>query len=41
VMMDWWFDAFGCGASRYDADAGRWHYDWKLLPPERELTGLV
>jgi hypothetical protein len=41
VMVDWWLDAFECEAWRYDADAGRWRYDYALLPPERELTGLV
>ena len=41
VMMDWWLDAFECGAWCYDAEAEGWRYDYTLLPRERELTRLV
>jgi cell wall assembly regulator SMI1 len=40
-MVGWWIEALDQGAWRYDAAIGRWNYDYEMLPPERELTGLV
>jgi hypothetical protein len=40
-MVTWWIDAFDLGAWRFDRTLGHWDYGYNLLPPERELTGLV
>jgi len=41
AMVTWWIDAIDSGAWEFNADANRWEYQPKLLPPERERSGLV
>lgn len=40
-MVIWWIEALENGAWRYEAQAGRWERDDRLLPPERLRSGLV
>jgi cell wall assembly regulator SMI1 len=40
-VVTWWIEALDVGAWRYDGERGRWTYDWKLVDPTVQLTGLV
>lgn len=39
-MVQWWIDAFDCGAWSYDAATG-WRHDWQRLDRERAASGLL
>jgi SMI1/KNR4 family protein SUKH-1 len=41
TMVQWWIEALQSGAWRYHKQSGRWERDTKLLPPERDASGLV
>jgi hypothetical protein len=40
-MVTWWIEALDSGAWRYDPEAARWRYDWQLVEPDKQLSGLV
>jgi hypothetical protein len=40
-MVMSWIDALDTEAWRYLPAEGRWFYDWKLVDPHRQLSGLV
>jgi hypothetical protein len=40
-MVSWWIEALELGAWRYDGTHTRWERRPELIPPERDLTGLV
>jgi cell wall assembly regulator SMI1 len=40
-MVGWWIEAIDSGAWRYDDEHDRWERRFELVPPERDVTGLV
>jgi hypothetical protein len=40
-MVRWWIEALESGAWRYNDEHGWWERHSELVPPERDLTGLV
>jgi hypothetical protein len=40
-LVTWWIEALDQGAWSFNPGKGNWDYDWEILDPARELTGLL